>query len=256
MRFSLLATSLLSAATAALAATAATADNHLAEVSAAWPKANPFARVTNGVSTNLLQLRFQNHDSSEVQLTGVRGEFREAGGKERVLRKTSALPLRQPVPAGQKSPLIPYRFASENKVGEVGLRVFVDYLDGSKKKQSVLAYDDVVNVVEPPTSWFDLELLSVYAILLALFSGAGYLAYTTFLASAPTPSSKRSSGGKSTAVVATSDVIDGGMAEAEKKLDESWIPEHHRRAGGKKGKAGYTSATSGDESEGGKKKRR
>ncbi|GAA5834336.1 hypothetical protein JCM11251_007962 [Rhodosporidiobolus azoricus] len=254
MRLTLL-TSLVATASVAAAASV----SHLVDVSASFPGNNPFARVTNGVSSNLLNLRFQNHDSSEVTITGVRGEFREVGGKERVLRKTNALPLRQPVPAGQKSPLIPYKFASENKVGEVGLRVHVDYLDGSKKKQSVVAYDDVVNVVEPEGSWFDLELLSVYAILLALFSSVGYFGYTTFLSPSSSSSTKSSSTLKkktNTSVVATSDIIDGGLKEAEKKLDESWIPAHHQKKGGRKG---YASATSGDESEGaaaGRRKRR
>lgn len=34
-----------------------------------------------------------------------------------------------PVSPKSKSPLIPYRFHSENKIGDVGLRVWVDYND-------------------------------------------------------------------------------------------------------------------------------
>ena len=37
--------------------------------------------------------------------------------------------LGMPVSPKSKSPLIPYRFHSENKIGDVGLRVWVDYND-------------------------------------------------------------------------------------------------------------------------------
>ncbi|GAA5859253.1 hypothetical protein JCM8547_008939 [Rhodosporidiobolus lusitaniae] len=235
--------------------------NNDLDVTVQWPKNNPFTTVQNGVSTNALTVRVSNHAGQDITLTGVRGEFREAGGKERTLRKTTVLALKQPVGSGQKSPLIPYRFHSENKIGEVGLRIHVDYLDSQNKKHSVLGYDDVVNVVEPPTSWFDLQLLSVYFIVLGALSGLGYLAYTSLLAPASKKSSKLTSTHintkKSTAVVATSDVIDGTMSEVEKKLDEDWIPSHHKkRVVAVRERKGYVSGTSGDESEGGKKGRK
>ncbi|GAA6039552.1 hypothetical protein JCM8097_008385 [Rhodosporidiobolus ruineniae] len=242
---------------ALLASAVVAASKPDAEVVASWPAVNPFGKVTNGVSSNLLNLRLSNHAGEELVVTGVRGEFREVGGKERTLRKTNILTLRQPVSPGTKSPLIPYRFHSENKIGDVGLRVFVDFLDSGKKKHSTLAFDDVVNVVEPPTSWFDLQLLSVYAILLAVLSSASYLAYSIFVpappskkSTRPSPSTPSSSKAKSTAVQATSGIIDGGLAEAEKVLDEEWIPAHHLKARKGKGTGGYASATSGDESEG------
>jgi hypothetical protein len=38
-----------------------------------------------------------------------------------------------PVSPKSKSPLIPYRFHSENKIGDVGLRVWVDYNDAVRQ---------------------------------------------------------------------------------------------------------------------------
>ncbi|GAA5987021.1 hypothetical protein JCM11641_004421 [Rhodosporidiobolus odoratus] len=243
MLLSNLLTPLALLATAVISASAAkTQSNDLIEINAAFPKSNPFASVTNGLSTNLLNLRLHNHGTDQVVVTGIRGEFREVGGKERVIRQTTAIQLRQPVPGMQKSPIMPYKFFSENKIGEVGLRVTVDYLDAGNKPHSYVAFDDVVNVIEPPARWFDFELLSVYAILLSLLSGAGYLVYTTHLSPPTTsPSRKRSSSSSSknsTAAVATSDIFDGSTSEVEKKLDEGWIPEHHlkKRGGGGGGK--------------------
>lgn len=39
-----------------------------------------------------------------------------------------------PVSPKSKSPLIPYRFHSENKIGDVGLRVWVDYNDAVRRE--------------------------------------------------------------------------------------------------------------------------
>ncbi|GAA6017819.1 hypothetical protein JCM10207_003464 [Rhodosporidiobolus poonsookiae] len=253
---SLLALPLLAlSAAAAASGKAAAVDpaNEFVETVASWPKSNPFARVTNGQPT-LLNLKLTNHHKAgeDVVVTGVKGEFREAGGKERALRKTAPLPLRAvTVAAGQSSPAIPYRFHSENKIGEVGLRVWVEWKDAKNKAHEYLAFDDIVNVVEPPSSWFDLELLSVYAILLALLAGGGSLVYSSFFAPSPSKKSKRSA--KSTGIVATSDVVDGNLVKEAEEDRDAWIPAHHKKAKGKKG--GYASATSGDESEGARRRR-
>lgn len=36
--------------------------------------------------------------------------------------------------------------------------MWVDYTDGNGKKVSVIGYDDAVQIVPAPTSWFDLQL--------------------------------------------------------------------------------------------------
>lgn len=69
--------------------------------------------------------------------------------------QTTTLALKQPIASGQKSPLIPYRFHSENKIGEVGLRVWVEYLDQQSKPHITLGFEGAATVVEPQGSWFD-----------------------------------------------------------------------------------------------------
>lgn len=92
------------------------------------PPAPPPPEVFNGVATNALQVRVDNHHNTDIVLTAVRGQFFDlAAKKERPLKKTTKLDLRQPVSAGAKSPLVLYKFFSENRVGDVGLKVWVDY---------------------------------------------------------------------------------------------------------------------------------
>ncbi|KAM0751151.1 hypothetical protein T439DRAFT_325303 [Meredithblackwellia eburnea MCA 4105] len=220
------------------------------DVTIKFPDTNPFARVQNGHSSNLLQVRFANHAGEELVITSVHGQYRESGGKQRALRNTTNLPLRQSVLPGLASPLIPYKFHSENKVGEVGLRVWVDYLDAGKKQHSVLGFDGTVNVVEPPTSWLDPHLLFAYLVLGAGLYFAGTWVYGTYI------SPPASTTGKSKAKRAPrpSTPQTPATPTGEGKYEEDWIPAHHLRS--RKEKIAGEGATSGEESEGGTPRRR
>lgn len=46
----------------------------------------PLAGVTNGESSNLLNLRLTSHANEQIVITKVHGQFHEAGGRERPLR--------------------------------------------------------------------------------------------------------------------------------------------------------------------------
>ncbi|GAA6003277.1 uncharacterized protein JCM10292_003832 [Rhodotorula paludigena] len=238
---------------AALPLAAAAAGQPDVEASIKFPDSNPFGRVTNGNSNNLLHVRVSNHGAEAVTVTRVHGQFREPSGKERPLRNTTTMPLGLPVGPAGKSPLIPYKFHSENKIGDIGLRVWVDYIDANRKTHSVLGYDSTVTVGEPASSWFDLELIFLYLLLGGIFSGVGYLVYTSYFAPAASSSTKRRPSAVTAKSASIVDGTDGSVQKAAKGstgvVDESWVPEHHLRA--RKAKAGgYTSATSGDESEG------
>ncbi|KAK4692170.1 hypothetical protein P7C70_g9188, partial [Phenoliferia sp. Uapishka_3] len=213
--------------------------------------------VQNGHSKNLLRVRLANHAGEEITITSIHGQYREIGGKERTLRNVSLRDWRGvgdedweadelSVLPGLASPVIPYKFHSENKIGEVGLRVWVDYLDAGKKSHSVLGYDASVTIVEPPTSWFDLQLLSTYAFLLAFVSFIGYYAFTSYTAPEVTKKGAKGPRPKKVTPVASEEKKDG------KSYEEEWIPEQILRQRKKKEEgAGYKSATSGEESEGG-----
>lgn len=59
------------------------------EASIKFPDSNPFGRVENGNSNNLLHVRVQNHADHPITVLRVRGQYREATGKERPLREVS-----------------------------------------------------------------------------------------------------------------------------------------------------------------------
>ncbi|KAM0787295.1 hypothetical protein ACM66B_007071 [Microbotryomycetes sp. NB124-2] len=239
--------SFVAAACAVVAVTAAAAVQPDVEASIQWPASNAFGRVVNGKSDNLLEVRVANHAADQVTVTRVFGSYKEAQGKQRALRNTTELKLRQVVPSGQKSPLIPYRLHSENKIGDVGLSVWVEYLDSASKKHVTLGYDGVATVVEPEGSFFDPALLFSYAVILAILAGAGYLVYGSYFA-APKTKSKRTKRAPAPVAEASSTATD----TPSKGVDNDWIPEHHLRT---RKTGGYTSATSGDESEGAAKRK-
>ncbi|TNY19665.1 hypothetical protein DMC30DRAFT_291306, partial [Rhodotorula diobovata] len=214
------------AVTLALGAAVPTSD---VEALIKFPDSNPFGTVHNGVNSNLLHVRVSNHGHEPVTVTRVRGQFREAHGRERPLRNTTVMPLGLPVGPGQKSPLIPFKFHSENKVGDVGLRVWVDFVDGARRSHSVLGYDSTVTVVEPKGSWFDLELLFLYLLLGSAFSGVAYLVYTSYLS--PTPVATKSAAAarrRPHAVTAKSASIVDNTDGSRVRVDDEWVPEHHR----------------------------
>ncbi|GAA5888933.1 hypothetical protein JCM16303_002786 [Sporobolomyces ruberrimus] len=239
MRFTYLGALLAStfAISASLAAPAIPVGKPDLDVVVKFPESNPFGRVTNGVANNLVNLRVSSHSSDPLKIVAVHGQYYEASGKERPLRQTTNFPLAINLPPRGKSPLIPYRFHSENKMGQVGLRVFVDVLDSSRKKWSYLGYEGTVEVVEPAGSWFDLELISLYLILVGFFGSIGYLVYKSYiLAPATTTKSKR--GPRPNIVAKDSEIRDPAEAvkEGERVLDQDWIPDHHLRARAGKGK--------------------
>ncbi|GAA5821512.1 hypothetical protein JCM11491_001363, partial [Sporobolomyces phaffii] len=194
------------------------------------------------VSNNLVNVRVASHSSDPLKIVSVHGQYYEASGKERPLRQTTNFPLAVDLPARAKSPVIPYRFHSENRIGQVGLRVFVDVLDSSRKKWTYLGYEGTVEIVEPASSWFDLELISLYIILTAFFGSIGYLVYKSWFLAPPSSSSasKASKRGPRPNVVAKDgEIRDSAEAvkEGDRVLDQDWIPDHHLRArvGNKKG---------------------
>ncbi|GAA5822283.1 hypothetical protein JCM3770_002514 [Rhodotorula araucariae] len=262
MHFRTLLASVVLAGSSLLAVAAAAARAPDVDAQIKFPDDNPFGRVTNGVSHNLLHVRIANHGPEAVTVTRVRGQYREAGGKERPLRNTTTMPLGLPVGPGGRSPLIPYKFHSENKPGEAGLRVWVDYIDAGQRTHTVLGYDSTITVVEPKGSWFDLELLFLYALLGSALAAIAYTLYGSYLAPSPTAAGTAEASGtkRPHAVTAKSaTIVDGTDGTRTRVVDEDWVPEHHLRAARRRAAAGAgnTSGTSGDESEGaaGRKRR-
>jgi len=103
----------------------------------------------------------------------------------------------------------------------------------------IMAYDSIVTIVEPETSWFDLELISTYLIVAGLLGGGAYYAYLTY---APQPKKQRKRVNAAPSEV--SSPVGTVTATGAGGYQEEWIPDHHL----KKGKGKKASAlSSGDE---------
>ncbi|KAH8914667.1 hypothetical protein BT69DRAFT_1289877 [Atractiella rhizophila] len=227
------------------------------EAKASFGPNNPLNNVYNGQQNQVL-ISLLNPSSSELTVTFIGGSFSKASDAKH-LRNTTSLKYNLLIPPSGSStshPVegedgkpaafqVPYQFWSEFPTGDIGLTLWVEYQDADKNTYRTLAFDDVITVVEPPSSFLDPALIFLYLILSTIFLGGGYLAYTNFVASGG--KKKRSK----RPVVAKSPVpVIDEVTGVEKKYEDSWIPEHHLKSRAKKSGAGGASGTSASEGEG------
>jgi len=205
--------------------------------------ANDFNIVRNG-ERNRVVLSITNPADRALTLEGITGAFlnknKKDGQKGRVLRNMTTQVFKSlALPPKRTKPLqVPFdNIWPEFKPGDVEIELRVHVTDnGSSRKYNLNAYQGTVKVEEPPKNWFDLQLLSLYALVVVGLSYAAYIVFTTYL---QTPQSKKeaaraklqqatsssaggatSSSGKSTATAATSPSAAGAYSE-------EWIPESH-----------------------------
>lgn len=90
-------------------------------------------------------------------------------------------PLRS---VGGRAVQIPFDFVPEFKPQELLVEFSLLVNDEQTgKKHRLHAYRGTVQVIEPPKNWFDLQLLSVYAISIAAVVGLVYFLYTSYVIS-------------------------------------------------------------------------
>ncbi|OAV96882.1 hypothetical protein PTTG_12476 [Puccinia triticina 1-1 BBBD Race 1] len=223
------------------------------EISADFPSNNQFGIVFNGQPNKIL-LKVLNLGRDPVEdvmrIHQVWNEFREIGGKERLLRKGVPVPSKRTLPPKIEPYIIPYMFSAEEREGNIGLRIWVEWSGPTGKKHRSIAYDSTVTIQEPPTRWFDPQLILLYIILASTFGGIGYMVYSSYVVPVKPARSlkpKQSTEGslRSSSKVATPT---GGAYE------EEWIPAGHSVRPSKKTGA----ETGGEESSGaeGKARRR
>lgn len=129
--------------------------------------------------------------------------------------------------------------------------------------KQVAAYDAVLAIVEPETSWFDLTLcvgrrlsssykllnnlsrLSSYAFVAALIGAGSYFAYLSFF---PAPKKKKTTKAPAAATI-DAGVSSPTVTPGSGVYEEEWIPEHHKKKS-VKGKKEGGALSSGDEKSG------
>ena len=117
--------------------------------------------VFNGHSENLLLVRAVNLAGEQLIISSIHSHFYQLGGileREKPLKNSTNLPLRQVVLPGLATPTIKYKFHSEQKPGKVGLKVYVEYNDAGNRPHSQLGFKGEVNIVEPKKKAFDFQV--------------------------------------------------------------------------------------------------
>ncbi|KAG8834220.1 member of Set1p complex, histone methyl transferase [Serendipita sp. 399] len=209
------------------------------KVSAAFGEDNPFSHIVNG-QQNVIEISMENRTPDTVTVKTVSGTLTNPKTGA-FLRNTTAQKFDFPVGAGSGIKL-PYAFHNEAKPMEARFQVFVSYGQESVQDEKV-AFDGLVTIVEPSVSLFDWRLLSTWGFVLALVGGAGYFTYINFF-----PAPKKATKTKKAAPVGP---IDTPVVPGSGVYNEEWIPSHHI----KKGKGRKDALSSGDESEGRRRRR-
>ena len=171
-----------------------------------------------------------------LTLESITGAFldpnRPDGHRRRVLRNmtTASLKNRPTIRQTGGQPLqIPFDFYSEFKPEKYDVEFRMNVYDQTASKSfNVQAYRGSVTVEEPPFDWFDYQLLSIYALLLACACGAPYWAYTTYISPSnrkSRPAQKRTdTATKPTQAKAPAAEASGSKESASNKTyDEEWI---------------------------------
>ncbi|KAH9812865.1 hypothetical protein DFH28DRAFT_978156 [Melampsora americana] len=198
-------------------------------------------------------LKLQNHGKDPVmdvlRIHSVWNEFRELGGKEKLLRRGNPTPSKRTLPPNSQPYNIPYHFSAEQREGNLNLKIWVEWSAvNSRKKERTLAYDSTVTITEPPTRWFDPQLIFLYLILSSTVGGIGYMVLNSYSSH---PTARRGKGDEKNrnpieSISKTSKISTptGGQYEAD------WIPNTHAQRPGSKKSGSYLVTSSGAESGG------
>jgi len=232
------------------------------QASASFPGTEFFGvKLVNGRASQAV-VSFINNEAKPVTVLILGGGLSQlsplpegAQTYEGIVRNLTSTKYNVEIPAGGQES-IPYTFSTEMNPIDLRLDIVAFIADHSGQIFKVQAYNGTVSIVEPPTSFFDPQIIFLYLVLLAGFGGTLYFIYKTWLETLFPQTrrggkggerAKRSSLGTKKAVAPEDQVsvigADGPAvttgALAQKAYDESWIPDHHiNRPSAKRVKSG------------------
>jgi hypothetical protein len=176
---------------------------------------NPFNQVVNS-QKNRLVITFNNKGTSNYTIHLVNVRLTKVNEPDQTVRNVSSVRFNLFCPA-MGLVEIPSTFYNEMNPQELNLNAEVLFTDQDGTSYRGVGFDNVVSIVDPEHSLFDMQMLFLYFIMLAVFGGVGYLIFQAFVGDvkskkkrAPAPKPAEQSG-----------------SATGKEYDEGWIPEHH-----------------------------
>ncbi|TGJ80195.1 hypothetical protein E0Z10_g8558 [Xylaria hypoxylon] len=206
-----------------------------AEIVATFPDADIFGvKLVNGRPTKAV-IDITNNEDKPIQVAFLGGQILIPGevnpdvpAYAAVLRNLSTVEFQATIPAGEKQSL-PYSFVLDMQPQDVRLHLIGVITGASNQIFSVGVYDEVVSIVEAPTSFLDPQIIFLYLFLSSAFAGTCYFVYKTYI-EAFFPQTKKPRPAKKAKSTLEKEPLSGGEGTAsgnEKVFDASWIPADH-----------------------------
>ncbi|CAJ2507686.1 Uu.00g088720.m01.CDS01 [Anthostomella pinea] len=206
-----------------------------ADVVANFLEADIFGvKLVNGRPTKAI-VDVTNNEDQPIQVAFIGGQLfnpkvleSEGSPTQAIVRNLSTVRYEATIPAGEKQSL-PYSFVLDMQPQDVRLQMVAVISNSEDKIYQVGVYDQIANIVEAPTSFFDPQIIFLYMFLSAAFAGTCYFVYKTYI-EAFFPQTKRAKGPKKVKTI-EKEPTSGGEGAAtgadNKGYDESWIPSDH-----------------------------
>ncbi|KAI1175461.1 hypothetical protein F4777DRAFT_578957 [Nemania sp. FL0916] len=206
-----------------------------AEIVATFPEADIFGvKLVNGRPTKAV-VDITNNEDGPIQVAFLGGQLMTIGelgpdtpAYAAVLRNLSTVQYQATIPPGEKQSL-PYSFVLDMQPQDVRLHLIGVIMGSGNQIFSVGVYDDVVSIVEAPTSLLDPQIIFLYLFLSGAFAGTCYFVYKTYI-EAFFPQTKKPRPAKKVRSTVEKEPLSGGEGTAsgtDKGYDESWIPADH-----------------------------
>jgi len=209
-----------------------------ADIVGTFPEADIFGvKLVNGRPTKAV-VEITNHEDEPITMAFMSGHListkelpEDAPLGSNVLRNLSSVRYEAVIPPGETQSL-PYSFVLDMQPQDVRLQMMGVVMTSKNNIFQVETYNDIVSIVEAPTSILDPQIIFLYLFLSAAFAGTCYFVYKTYI-EAFFPQAKRSKGpkkGKGAVAISEKEPITGpeGVATgADKGYDETWIPRDH-----------------------------
>ncbi|KAI0023551.1 hypothetical protein F4780DRAFT_55426 [Xylariomycetidae sp. FL0641] len=207
-----------------------------ADIATTFPDADIFGvKLVNGRPTKAV-VDVTNNEDKPIQVAFVGGQLHttqelapDTAPYMGILRNLTTVRYEATIPPGEQQSL-PFSFILDMQPQDVRLQLVAVISNSANQIFQVGVSDQVVSIVEAPTSFFDPQIIFLYLVLTAVFGGTCYFVYKTYIEAFFPQAKKSKPAGKKPRAVEEKEPLSGGEGNTsgtDKGYDESWIPEGH-----------------------------